>query len=361
MMIEKEKIIKELYLESTIEVMNSEYKCGIIKNILISLKMIIAKSVGEILIEKDTVAIVFFKNELESALRHKKNISEYQILKLEPHNLKWIIDECGWIKVLGWIKSFIKLSVKEFGVTSLLKFAHPMCGWLIYNYFIFYFKQKKIKEVVVFNLLHPSSLGVYFASLNSKIKIKFCEHAATPRIALNRNLYFDEYFIFHKHTKKLFIDFILKDVNIKILHEDEKKTLNHFNGIKKIGYCINSLDKIDTINLVLSALYDNGFDVICRVHDSDRRFNIIKRMAKLRNFSLESAANSKVDDFFKCIDLVVAGNSNVVGDAVRCNIPIIYYWDGVEDLRDLYGLVDYYNVSNFKDITAFSKFLKLIK
>jgi hypothetical protein len=42
--------------------------------------------------------------------------------------------------------------------------------------------------------------------------------------------------------------------------------------------------------------------------------------------------------------MLIAGNSNVIADAVHNNVAAIYYWTGDIDYFDFYGLVSAYEI-----------------
>ena len=59
---------------------------------------------------------------------------------------------------------------------------------------------------------------------------------------------------------------------------------------------------------------------------------------------MSDARQSRIEAFLGTVDLIVAGNSNVIADALMAGHPVVYYWSGAHDMFDYYGLVGFYNL-----------------
>jgi hypothetical protein len=349
-------VIKELYTESYIPIMNGDYRLGFLTNFLIFFQSFISHTKDNYVVSEKKIAFVFFKNEYEAAVRNKDVISNYSICRLQANKIHWRLNVNSFFDFLKLLFIFVICSYALFGFSFLNRFAYSIRGWFIYIYFYDFFKRSCIQEVFLFNLLNPSSLGIYLAALNNNLKVNFCEHAATPKIALTRKLFFTKYFLLHPHTLTLFSNYADKSSQFNIIYPNLVALNIGFKNVEFIGCCINSLDEISTINKILALLKLNNFNVCVRVHDADKRYHAIKRNVLACGFNFSSANDSAIDSFINSVDLVLAGNSNVIGDSIRLNKPVVYFWDGPKYLNDLYGIVEHYDVKAFNSMSQLEKF-----
>jgi hypothetical protein len=98
------------------------------------------------------------------------------------------------------------------------------------------------------------------------------------------------------------------------------------------------------VHRMIQTLCELGIHVTLRVHDSDRRIEAFRSLAKKFDLLFSSARESRIEAFLGTVDLLIAGNSNVLADALRAGKPAIHYWDGAEDAFDYYGLVAHYRL-----------------
>jgi hypothetical protein len=91
--------------------------------------------------------------------------------------------------------------------------------------------------------------------------------------------------------------------------------------------------------VLLKALGGGGVAVKLRAHDSDIRFRRLKRLSVECGVSFSNAAESTIAAFMREVDLVIAGNSNVLLDCLRAGKPVLYFWPGEPALFDYYGIV----------------------
>jgi hypothetical protein len=163
----------------------------------------------------------------------------------------------------------------------------------------------------------------------------------------------------HQHTKEILIESGISPDRIKLLGDVLLKATPLISGhVNKVGFCINDLDSLDVIEQVTESLVSLGFSVVCRVHDADKRFKSIEKIVFKSGCCVESAKSTGINVFLSEIDLLVAGNSNVIGDALESGVPVLYFWSGDASLLDYYGFARYYgvpmisNTKSLRDILA---------
>ena len=116
------------------------------------------------------------------------------------------------------------------------------------------------------------------------------------------------------------------------------------NSVNNIGFCINDQDSLEAIEQVTGSLANLGFSVVCRVHDADKRFKLIEKIVLKNGYYIESAKSTGINIFLSKVDLLIAGNSSVISDALEVGVPVIYFWTGDVSLLDYYGLAEFYGV-----------------
>jgi len=119
--------------------------------------------------------------------------------------------------------------------------------------------------------------------------------------------------------------------------------------VQVVGVCVNDLDSMDAVNRMVHTLRDLGIRVTLRVHDSDRRITAFRSLANELGLLFSSARESRIEAFLDTVELVIAGNSNVLADALRSGKPAIHYWDGAEETFDYYGLVAHYHIPSARN------------
>lgn len=346
----EKKIISSLYFELENKLSAVSYKHGVFRTVYVLVRALWARSPAPFdrnwtSISTKSICFVFFQNELNAALKNKQSVRIDEIVKLNSNKLDFLIRELGFINVMYEVFRFLKISVELKGWKILSKLAHPTIGWLLYIYFKKKFIGKPSLRIVSFNLIHPSSLGISWAAYAAQLTLDYCEHAGTTSMMLSNLEIYRNYYVSHNHTKSLLASSGLQVEKIFLLYQNKiEYQWPPLGEIGTIGFCINDFDSISTINMVTKSIKSTGCSLVYRVHDADQRYVLLSELAIGNNFEIESAKNSKIEDFLSRIDLLIAGDSNVIGDALIACKPVIYFWSGDLEIYDYYGFVKFYKI-----------------
>jgi hypothetical protein len=282
---------------------------------------------------------------MSAAEKYQTKIGADAILKIDSSRLNFVVRELGLFLTLKTLTCFIRESIRNKGFSSLSRAAHPALGWLLYKYFLKILPERGVERIICTNLIHPSSIAVAWAAKDLGISFDYCEHATTPEVILFSPLDYRNYFVVHQHTKEMLIKSGIQPDRVKLLSDALAKARPLIStAVNKIGFCINDQDSLETIAQVTDSLASLGFSVICRVHDADKRFKSIEKMVSKNGYSIESAKSTGINVFLSKIDLLIAGNSNVIGDALNLGVPVIYFWAGDASLLDYYGFARHYDI-----------------
>ena len=361
------KIIISLYFESLNKYTSINYRFGFFRAAYVVIRALISRQ--SLLFDfkwaglnDKNICVVFFKNELNAAIKNKKSAGIDDIIEININKLNFLVVELGLVNVLRELLFFYKVSIQTKGWGIINKSSYPALGWILYIYFKKKFDENNLFRLVSFNLVHPSSLGVAWAAYAADLKLDYCEHASTTELMLSNVGIYNNYYVEYRHTQlmlsnygiKLDSVFLLRDINIKYIWPP-------LGVVRVIGICINDLDSIAAIEIACRSLQNFDCSVVLRVHDADRRFLYFNDFAIKNNFKIESARNSTIEEFLGEIDLLIAGNSNVVGDALNASKPVIYFWSGDSELFDYYGFVKFYNLKHAANLISLSEILSEIQ
>lgn len=344
------EIINKFFFEQSNPYLGIAYRNGFFRSVFVLLRSLIRpdKKLHDpsIFIKSNyTIAFVFFPNEYFAASKNKKKLKINRIEFLDVHNLKFITKYLGIKKIAFLSLNFFLRVLKIKGFKYYNRFTYPLLAWLLYNTLIKIMSQVKKLKIITTNMQHPLSLACAQAAVDTGQSSFFCEHATTPRAVVQVNNCYHRYYVNFVHTKNMLVKMGVKKTNIICKYKYIKyKTHKILRPVKNIGICINDLDKLNSIQNVSHVLLKNGFHLFYRVHDSDSRHDHLQHLADKQGIRFSSAKKTRINEFFKQIDLVVVGNSNVLADALFANIKTIYYWDGDRSLFDYYGIVKSYNL-----------------
>ena len=356
-------LIQSLYYEGEKLHADIAYQHGLVRAIFVLLRSLLRGHKNEDLMQLTTstsssLCIAYFRNEISAAEKHQAKIGANAILKINLSRLNFVVRELGLSSTLKSLTCFIRASIKNKGFTSLSRAAQPALGWLLYRYFLKIVPERSIDRIICTNLLHPSSVAAAWAAKDLGIPFDYCEHAATTKLMLFSPLDYRNYFVVHQHTKEILIEWGISPDRIQLLGDVLLKATPLISGhMNKVGFCINDLDSLDVIEQVTESLASLGFSVVCRVHDADKRFKLIEKVASKSGFSIESARSTGINIFLAKIDLLIAGNSNVIGDALELGVPVIYFWGGDASLLDYYGFAKHYGIPMVRNAKALQDIL----
>jgi hypothetical protein len=121
------------------------------------------------------------------------------------------------------------------------------------------------------------------------------------------------------------------------------KYINNVNMNKKVtsvGICLNPKDPIARVVELCNKLFDDplGLRYIIRPHPGDKRKGEWIKFANRVGIEVSDPSQENSFEFFKRIDAIIAGNSNIILEAVLLNIYPVYY-DFNESNIDWYGFI----------------------
>lgn len=129
-------------------------------------------------------------------------------------------------------------------------------------------------------------------------------------------------------------------------------SLNLVGDVKTIGICVgllNSLEEVKSIMLALNTLLQD-INFLLRPHPGDDRCDEWEKFAVESGWSFSNGKEENTFGFLSRVDAILAGDSNILLEAVLMNVVGIYY-DFSGKKLDWYGfcengLVDYFSNPN---------------
>jgi len=351
----EQRIVDELFREQDVEVMGVNYRHGFWRSVTILLRSLVfsrgdASDLREALRSGTTVGVGFFRNESNAITQAAAFVKVDRLLALDLHSLAFIRKVLGWRGLVGETCHFVRAALATKGWRYAGRLTHPLLGWLLYRTFQSLLADRKDVAVITTNMQHPASVGVAWAAAQSTANHSdFLEHSTTPRVVVCERGYRRVYVNF-EHTRKLMVECGFEADRIQVMHSVSRPTRPPGGGaIRKVGICVNFFDSMESIRDITDVLLDRGIAVTYRVHDADPRLPDLKRLAAERKVALSDARQSNITAFLQTVDLIVAGNSNVLADALVAGVPPVYYWSGTPDMMDYYGLVAYHDIPKASD------------
>jgi hypothetical protein len=236
---------------------------------------------------------------------------------------------------------FLRAARAAGGARAARNFAMPFIGYLIYLHLREEFARMSFRPTVLTtNLVHPLSLAAHLAARASGLRTVFWEHAMTPRLIIRAERGYDEYHLNCEHTRRAFIEAAIEPQRL-FLKSDvvSPRAVPLALAPRRVGVCVNDLDELGHTRELLRALERAGYETVLRAHDSDIRFRRLRRLARECRATFSNAGQSTITTFMGEVDLVIAGNSNVLLDCLRAAKPVLYFWPGEPQLFDYYGVV----------------------
>lgn len=284
--------------------------------------------------------------------------NEYVALKkqeLEPYNIN--LRKLGFLRSIGLLRlikatlMFIKHHRK-----SNKSWHIQYVAFILHFYFLSFFKNTKIKTVTVASIWQPCSLAIVLAAREFNIKVRYVEHAVTP-ISLMRYLNFYDYAVVEHKFTKLLLEERCDSIQVSLKSRLDKRAIPIPKGIKKVSVCVNILDSSADMYKLIDYLDKLGLIVDVRFHLADKRFDSFVTKYKNKKIVVSHSRDCLFEKYVKHYDLVIAGNSNVISDCIVHEVSCLYYWNGVQELYDYYGVVDYYKITVLDDFSVLNEYL----
>ena len=294
----------------------------------------------------ETVAVVFFENEYQAAVQARSRLGIDRIVRLDNRRMAWVWRVLGPWGTAREIAAFVSASWRRAGVRSLARLGTPLLGWLVQASFRRALAGARAVRMVTTNMLHPLSLGAFHGARVCGHRNVYLEHATTTSVAFKDRGY-ELFAVELPHTRSMLRRRGVDECRISLASESAvHEPVAIPARVRSIGLCINDLDSVEAVSRITAVVRKLGMALTYRVHDSDRRSARFAREAQAAGAAFGSARSTRIHEFFGTVDLIIAGNSNVVADALLAHVPVIYYWEGAEDFFDYYGLVGHYGIAS---------------
>jgi hypothetical protein len=341
------RFLDDLFFEQDTQVLATNYKHGVARSLAVLARTLaLSGAPAPADIESGTcVAVAFFANERSAVQRAGAGLPRIdRVLELDVGALTLVRHRLGWVRMIAESGRFVRSALARKGRRYAGRLTYPLLGWLLYRTFRVMLAGKSDVSVVTTNMQHPLSIAVARAARDAGQRSCFVEHATTPRLVFRGHGY-DRYHVAFAHTRQMLISCGVPAGSVETFEQAPPLTApTMVRATGAAGLCVNILDSIEAIGAAVAALSRRGVKVILRAHDADLRISHLRALATRLGATFDSARASRIGDFLERVDVVVAGNSNVVGDALSAGKPVIYYWTGTPDMFDYYGLVEHYRV-----------------
>ena len=344
------QLIRDLFIEQEHFAMSIEYRHGWLRTAFILLRSILfaraAESSTYALAPGSRVAFVIFENERRAVSRAPAALRLDRVVDLDMRSLGVVRARLGSLGALLELLRFAARVVRVKGVSYLPRSAQPALGWMLYLAYRSILADAKGVTIVTTNLIHPTALGIHWAAIATGHRTAYYEHATTPGIIMIERGY-DELHVNFEHTRRLMMSKGFDGARIHVFGTFNARAREVLDGpLTAVAVCINSYDTMQSILDITEEVACLGAKITYRIHDADSRVEAIKALAARRGFAVSLARSLPIQPFLETTDLVVAGNSNVVADALLAGKPVVYYWSGQDDMFDYYGVLQNYSVPN---------------
>ena len=355
-------LFTELFFEQEHDALSIGYKHGFFRSVFVVMRALFAPGasdsrLAEKICSNSTVGIAFFENERRALSAAKRTIHIDQLVFLDLRSLPIIRGQLGVTGILVQAWRFTRLVVRLKGLAYLRRSSIPMIGWLLYHAFTSFLLRKSDLTIVTTNMVHPTSIGIVWATAAAGHRAVFFEHATTPTLIMKDRLYTDVYVNF-EHTKELLVARgFARDRVHQIPGAQSIVPVKVASAIRRVAICINGYDTLDAVQDVTDAINNRGLEGIYRIHDADPRVETLRRFAAEHGVEVSLALESPIQEVLRSIDLVVCGNTNVIADALMAGKPLIYYWSGSDEMFDYYGFIAHYGLCQARNAREFDAVL----
>lgn len=342
------QIVEDLFFEQDVDILAVSYRHGVVRSILILLRSLLfsrarAPRLRDIVRSGSAVAVVFFRNDIQAISKAPARVRVDHILPLDLHSLAVVREQLGLFGMGREIAHFMQMALALKGRGHIGRLCYPLLGWLLFRTFQTALADRTDVALITTNMQHPLSLGVVWAAVTTGHATDFYEHATTPRIVA-RDRGYREVYVQFEHTRAMLVEEGFDRHHVHALSAESTMADVERRPVRSVGICINFFDSLESIDDIATVLEERGLGVTYRVHDADPRYPQLARLAQRRGARFSDARKSAIASFLATVDLVIAGNSNVLADAVLARRQVVYYWSGRSDMNDYYGLVSHHRL-----------------
>lgn len=116
--------------------------------------------------------------------------------------------------------------------------------------------------------------------------------------------------------------------------------INYHRMVKTLGICASNIDRVSSIERLCKKIKMAfpSLHIILRPHPGDSRYDEWIRISALYEMDFSDARKEMPFDFLKKIDVIIAGDSNILLEAAVMNIYPMYY-DISQKRADYYGFI----------------------
>lgn len=231
-----------------------------------------------------------------------------------------------------------------------------------------YLKSISPKKIIIANQTSFYHRSLAYVAKELKIETIYVQHASITKNFSDLNLFTSALLEGEDSLIKIQTNLTM-DTNIYLIgmpkFDKYAKEVKDICNIKALGICSNGLDDFDIYENLLKSICTSlpDLNIIVRPHPSDRRREKWVKLAEKYNASISDVKQVKSFEFFKSVDTIIAGDSNIHLEAALLNIPSIYF-DPLESNIDWYGFsknkLVYYAESDLKLISHIKAFQKNI-
>lgn len=343
------EIRRDLFFEQDTEVLAASYRHGLLRSVAVLCRALLARarpedSLRDAVQSGRTVAVTFFPNEHAAVQQADWRVGIERALQVNPRNFGFVREQLGVVGVLREASHIIRWALTTKGARYVGRLTYPILAWLFYRALSDALREKTDVTIVTTNMQHPLSIAAAWAAIQTGQTNYFLEHATTPRLVF-RDRGYRRFFVQFPHTALMMTSLGIQSERICVLTASSLLPATRVRlPLRAVGVCINVLDSLNAIGEISTVLKNSSIQFTYRVHDADPRIDDLRKLSLRSGAAFSNARESRIESFLEEVDLVVAGNSNVVADAIKAGKPVIYYWGGARDLFDYYGLVAYYKL-----------------
>lgn len=312
-------------------------------------------------------SILFYhgsKNQKDSLIPIEESLKEYSVFGRLPFAQKTLDVGRAYVKSIKYILPLLKLfsDSKGYKKNSIAYFFPQYL--LTYGYYrivdeFFTITKGKIKVLILANDHVMRARVLNELAKENNIKTIFIQHASVNSFfpALN----FTYACLDGQYSKAIYEK--IGNSKTKIIVSGNarlEKALKTFKQIdKKIAICYNPIDHIDIVKdltLKLHQLFPTS--LIVRPHPNDKRNIEMEKFCSEKKITISDSSKIDSYSFFRNVQYLIAGESNIHLEAAAFGIKTIYYKLGQYHTKDWYSLIrNGVIINEFDDFNSLSAYL----